>query len=87
MSESKEAGITKFGQALRLSGAARFYHNGDGVGFVWRWWHPLAWVMAPLAFVVSVLVDGVPETLRYRYEVGFGINPWFKAHPDELEWL
>lgn len=65
----------------------RVYRDGDGFGFVWRWWNPLAWIAAPLAFIVGVLVQGVPETLRYKHNLGFGMNPWFVENPERLEWI
>jgi len=73
-------------KALAAIGAARFYHNGDGAGFVWRWWHPASWVLAPLAFVVSCIIQGAPDAWDSRHDIGFGMNPWFIANPDKLEW-
>lgn len=78
--------LSPFGRLLWSSGAARFYHNGDGAGFVWRWWHPLAWVCAPLFFVTLCLVDGVPGAWRWRQDAGLRLAPWFVIHPDRLEW-
>lgn len=80
-------GLTALGRLIRMLGAARFYRDGSGAGFVWRWWHPLAWVIAPLSFVASVAVAGFPDTWRYRHEIGIGMKPWFKERPEDLRWL
>lgn len=80
------AKLTPIGKALRASRAARFYHNGDGAGFVWRWWHPVTWVFAPLTFIVACFLEGAPAAWQNRHEVGFGMDPWFRDHPERLEW-
>lgn len=79
--------MTPFGRILKALGVIRLYRNGDGHGFVWRWWNPITWVAAPLIVLVVVLLQGVPQTLRHPHEVGFGTHPYFIDHPDKLEWL
>lgn len=78
--------LAPIGRLIRSTGAARFYHDGDGAGFVWRWWHPLTWVLAPLGLVAMCAITGVPEAWRYRHDIGLGMKPWFKDNPDRLEW-
>ena len=65
----------------------RVYKDGDTYGFVWRWWNPIAWFFAPLTFMLMSFFEGVPYTFKNRYEVGFGVNPYFIDNPSELEWL
>lgn len=74
------------GRGIRRTGAASFYHNGDGAGFVWRWWHPLSWVLAPLFFLLHCGACGVPDAWRYRHETGLRMDPWFIKNPSHLEW-
>lgn len=64
---------------------ARFYKNGNG--FVWNWFNPLSWIIAPIFFLTNVLLEGIIDTWKYRYEIGFGMDPYFKKHPDKLMWL
>jgi hypothetical protein len=64
----------------------RAYENGDGVGFLWRWWHPATWLLAPLLIIASVLAEGVPTTWRDRHQLGLRMNPWFVEHPERLKW-
>jgi hypothetical protein len=65
----------------------RVYKDGDTYGFVWRWWNPVAWLFAPLTFMAMSFFEGVPYTFKNRYEVGFGINPYFIDNPNEMKWL
>jgi hypothetical protein len=66
---------------------AKFYKNGSGFGFVWNWFNPLSWFIAPIFFLTSVFLEGIIETWEYRHQIGFGIAPYFKKHPDRLVWL
>ena len=79
--------MTPVGRLLKFARVIRVYKNGDGHGFVWRWWNPLAWIAAPLLIIFAILAQGVPETLKERHYVGIGMNPWFVQHPERLEWL
>lgn len=78
--------LSPIGRLIRLCGAARFYHNGDGAGFVWRWWHPLSWVGAPLLLLLLCVTEGAPSAWRWRQDVGLRLEPWFVLHPEKLEW-
>ena len=78
--------LTPFGKCLRTTGACRFYHNGDGAGFVWKWWHPVAWVLAPILFVILCILEGVPEAIKSRRDIGFKMDPYFIKNPDRLIW-
>lgn len=65
----------------------KFYKNGSGVGFVWNWFNPLSWIIAPIIFLTNVFLFGILETWKYRHEVGIGINPFFEKHPEKLVWM
>lgn len=78
--------LTPLGRIVRRSRAARWYHDGDGAGFVWRWWHPITWIAAPSLLLASGLIYGFPEAWRSRHEVGLGMKPWFLQNPDRLTW-
>jgi hypothetical protein len=75
------------GKFLYYSGSAKFYYDGDGLGFVWRWYHPFAWIFVPLLFSIQALLVGVPNTWKYRHGLGIGMNPFFKKNPEKLMWL
>lgn len=80
-------GLNRFGRAINSTGAMRCYRDGSTIGFVWRTWHPLAWILGPIMFLAYGLISGFPEAWRYRHDIGFGMKPWFKEHPERLEWL
>lgn len=78
--------LAPLGVIIWLTGAARFYHDGDGAGFVWRWWHPLAWLSAPIFFMLFCAASGVPSAWLNRHEAGFCVSPWFRENPSRLDW-
>lgn len=79
--------LNRLGRAINATGAMKRYRDGDTEGFVWRWWHPLSWISAPLLFIFYGFVSGFPEAWRYRHDVGLRMKPWFKDNPDRLDWL
>lgn len=79
--------MNKLGLLLYSMMVIRVYKDGDDFGFVWRWWNPLSWILAPLAFIGMVSYYGVPYTLNNTHEVGFKICPYFVENPQQLEWL
>ena len=85
--ERNVASLRPIGRIIVKLYAAKLYANGDSAGFVWRWWNPLAWILAPLAVIASILVAGIPETISERHDIGFGVSPWFKQHPERLQWI
>lgn len=79
--------VNKFGIFLKTIFAIRVYKDGDAHGFVWRLWNPATWILAPCTIMLSILMQGIPETFRDMHELGFGMKPWFIKHPERLEWL
>lgn len=79
--------LSKFGKALKAVRAIRVYKDGGGHGFLWRWWNPLAWMLAPMTIILSILMQRIPETFKDMHDLGFGVKPWFIDHPERLRWL
>lgn len=79
--------LSPFGRALKASRAIRVYKDGDAHGFVWRWWNPVAWIVAPPLILFAIGMQGAPETFRNLHYIGIGMKPWFIQHPDRLEWV
>lgn len=79
--------LTWFGKLCCTLYMVNVYKDGDTYGFTWRWWNPLSWVAALGCFVLMVLVQGWPETMKYKHEIGFGLSPYFKENPEELVWF
>lgn len=67
-------------------GIFKVYHNGDGYGVIGRYWNPLFWLQFIVLFFISTLLSGAIETWKEKHDLGLGIDPWFKEHPEELEY-
>ena len=77
--------LTPLAQFFYSIRAIRLYYDGDGLGFVWNWWHPASWICVPLFFAISVILDGAPATWKDRSGLGCGVAPYFKKHPEKLK--
>jgi hypothetical protein len=72
---------------LYYTRAARFYYNGDTLGFVWRYWHPISWIFLPLLVILYAAIVGIPQAYKDKDGLGIDINSYFKKHPDRLQWF
>jgi len=63
------------------------YYDGDAIGFIVRWWNPLAWIWLMIAVPISILMVGISEWEDIKCGTGISIKPWFKEHSDRLEWI
>ena len=77
-------GFSKLGYAIYCTGCWKAWKNGNGSAFVWRWWHPLTWVLVPIVVVAAVLTIGIPETIKDRASLGLGISDYWKQHKKEF---
>lgn len=71
---NKSLRLAKF---LYYTGTTKIYHNGDGLGFIWRWYHPLTWVLAPLFILITILLYGFLKSWNRRENLGLRIDPYF----------
>lgn len=78
--------LTPLGKFLRVSGVAKFYHNGDGASFIWRWWHPLSWIFVPIVFLLYGFFEGFPTAWMEREDLGIGYPKWAKDDPSSIVW-
>lgn len=80
--------LTSFAKVLVKLKVFRIYSlkgsNKIG-GFLWNWYNPISWVLAPIGFACQVFMEGFPEAVKYKYELGFGINPFYKDKEIEFE--
>lgn len=70
-----------------MLGAIRIYKNGDATGVLWRYWHPLTWLMIPCLFVIATVLYGVVTVSGELPELGITMGSYFKDNPDRLEWV
>lgn len=78
----QKIGNRPLGWLVYATGAARWHDDGDGVNAVFRWWHPLSWVLLaamliPCAVVGEPLKDAVP----------FRVTKWWRERPERINWL
>jgi len=78
--------LSLLGRVMYATGSMRTYENGDAIGFVWRWWHPIAWILCPLCLIINVLIYGILQTWEEKHRLGLCMDPWFKEHPEKLKW-
>jgi hypothetical protein len=76
-----------FGRMLFAIYAIQVYKDGDGFGYIWNWWHPMAWILAPIVLLIHAMIEGVPRAWRYRYDAGWQMAPYFKQHPEKIRWI
>lgn len=77
-------GLSPIGKFIHFTKAARFWRDGNVSSFLWNWWNPLAWIFGPLIFVLSVLVQGYPQTMRDLAALGFVLSDYWKEHEREF---
>lgn len=69
----------------------RVYKDGDGYGYLIRWWNPLSWlyvVLVVLAVMAYVYMCGIPEIVEeHASDLGLRMDPYFVKYPEKLEWL
>ncbi len=72
----------KLARILWWTGVLRLYADGDGWGPVFRWWHPLTWVLwIGLLPVCGIVGEKITETVPLRMT-----TRWFWERPEEIVW-
>lgn len=64
--------LTLMGQIFYLLGVFRAHRDGDGIGCVMRWWHPITWLYVLVAFPICAVVgekisDAAPVRLSKHW--------------------
>jgi hypothetical protein len=77
---------------MYASKTIRLYKDGDGFGYLWRWWNPITWILAPCVIVIEFayrfLTEGVSGfDKEILSDVGITIRPFFKKNPEKLKWF
>lgn len=68
--------------AMWFTGCFRMHKDGDGWGAVFRWWHPLTWVLF-IAMIIPCAIFGEPifNVIRLR------LSPFWKVNLSQLQWV
>lgn len=79
--------MTSTGKFLYYTKAAKFYYNGDGMGFRWRLWNPITWALLPPLIMLYIGLYGVVDLKKNKHDIGISMNPFFKKNPEQLNWF
>ena len=63
-------------------GMVRFYRDGTGYSILFRWWHPLSWIV----WIVTIQICGIVGEEVNR-AIPFRLSPYWREHKKEIEWL
>ncbi len=74
--------LSPLGHVLRFLGVVRVHEDGDICTAIFRWWHPVTWVMfvaliVPCAFMGEKITDAFP----------IRVSRYFRENPERLKWL
>lgn len=75
--------LTLPAKILKYSGAARFFKDGDGVSFVFRWYHPLSWLLMIIFFPICAFT----EDAKIQDTIPFVLNDYWQRHRSNIQWL
>lgn len=70
------------GWIVYLLGAARWHDDGDAITAVFRWWHPLSWLLVLICIVpCAVMGERIGDAIPFR------LSRHFRENPERLQWL
>lgn len=72
---------------LKIVKAINVWEDGDTISFIWNWWHPLAWLLVPFFFILSVILYGLLETIENSDDIGLGLSEYWKENKDKRKFL
>jgi len=76
-----------FPKILKNIGAITIWRDGNGISFIWRWWHPVTWFFVPLLFIANVFLEGLPNTWKYKDSIGLGLSNYWKKNKNKRKFL
>lgn len=72
---------------LKIVKSINVWEDGDAISFIWNWWHPLAWILVPVFFILSVILYGLLETIENSDDIGLGLSEYWKENRDKRKFL
>ena len=74
--------IKPFGLVLWYLGVVKLFKNGDGVGVIWRWWHPITWIHFIIFIpICAFLGEKITEVIPLR------LDGYWREKKINIEWL
>lgn len=83
---NKPPRITPVARFLLNIRAIKAWRDGDGISFVWRWYHPVSWVAVPVSLCGAFVFGGI-DNFPKLHELGIGLDRYWKDHKSEREFL
>lgn len=74
--------LTPIGRAICLTGCVRLYRDGGAVGNLFRWWHPMTW----LIWVITLQWCGIVGE-KVSDVVPLRLPEYWRKRRNEIEWL
>lgn len=70
------------GLTLWFAGCVRLFKDGDGFSFVFRWWHPLTYVLLVIMVLpCAILGEKLFEVIPMR------LSTFWRTHSEQLQWV
>jgi len=85
MKTGRHRSLSPVGRFLVAVKAIRLYTDGNGTSFIWRWYHPLTWVLVPIALILGSFLLGAIEITGDLSGWGLRKSDYFRGK--EVEWL
>lgn len=82
MKRNSLRGSTKLGRCIMYLGMTTNWCDGDGIAMVFKWYHPLSWILVPVLVVGYVIVYGASELIAHPEDLGLGMNSYWKKNKD-----
>jgi hypothetical protein len=74
--------VTPIGRALWWTGCVRYYRDGDGIGAVFHWWHPVTWIV----WIITLQICGLIGEPIFNV-VPLKLSKYWKDKKEEMEWF
>lgn len=70
------------GVLIWLSGACRLFKDGHGFGFVFRWYHPITWILLViLTPVCGIIGEKVTDIIPLK------LSKFWKENIDQMQYV
>ena len=82
---SEKIWITRLGQVLYFLGVVKIHKDGSGWSEVYRWYHPVAWIL----FVVFIPFFACKSGYSILDQFPFGVSEYWRKpeNKEKLVWL
>ena len=65
------------------TGAVKVHKDGDGIGLVFQWWHPLTWLLLIIAFPLCAFI----AEATVANSVPMRLSDYWRERTDRIQWI